>query len=70
MTANLGHVDRVVRLIVGLVLLALPFLGGGTVFAVTWIKYIVIAVGIVMLATAAMRICPLYAILGIRTCKL
>ena len=70
MTTNVGTVDRMLRVVVGIVLIALPFLGGSTLFAVTWVKYAAIAVGIVMLATAAMRFCPLYTILGIRTCKL
>lgn len=70
MTTNVGTVDRMLRVVVGIVLIALPFLGVSTLFAVTWVKYAAIAVGIVMLATAAMRFCPLYTILGIRTCKL
>lgn len=69
MTANMGNADRLIRVIVGLVLIAAALLSGMAVFEVTWIKYAAMIVGIVMLATSALRFCPLYTILGIRTCK-
>lgn len=65
MTINVGTVDRVLRGLLGIALLALPFLMGfgttGTVISVV--------VGLVMLATAAMRFCPAYTLLGIKTCR-
>lgn len=69
MTANMGKADRLIRLIAGLVLIALPLIGGMGVFGMTWINYVMIVAGIVMLATSTLRFCPLYTILGIRTCK-
>lgn len=69
MTTNMGSADRLIRLMVGLVLIAASLLSGMALFEVTWIKYAAVVVGIVMLVTSAMRFCPLYTILGIRTCK-
>jgi len=69
MIANMGSLDRVLRLAVGaaLILLAL-FSGAGLFSAVAW-KYGAVAVGAVMIATGALRFCPLYTLLGIRTCR-
>ncbi len=60
MKINEGTVDRVVRVIVGLVLLGLTFTG--TIGAWGYI-------GLIPLATGAVGICPLYSILGVNTCK-
>ncbi|RMG42609.1 MAG: DUF2892 domain-containing protein [Acidobacteria bacterium] len=62
MDKNVGTADRVARVIVGLVLLALVFVIEGPW---RWIGLI----GIVPLATAALGTCPLYTLLGIRTCQ-
>ena len=70
MTANIGSIDRIVRIILGIVLLAAPFLSGMALFESTTATVISVIVGIVMLATSSMRFCPLYRIFGIRTCKL
>lgn len=61
MKQNVGSVDRVIRIILGLALLAFYFLGEGSM---RWIGLI----GIIPLATAALGTCPLYSILGISTC--
>jgi hypothetical protein len=60
MSINMGPADRIIRAIVGIVLLALVFVGPQTAWG--WI-------GIVPLATAAVGNCPAYSILGIKTCK-
>ncbi len=61
---NVGNTDRMIRAVVGVVLLILAFssLGG----ALAWIAGII---GVVMLGTAALGTCPPYAMLGINTCK-
>lgn len=69
MTVNVGTVDRVLRAILGLVLLWLAFFSGYAAFAGGFLKYAAVVVGLVMLATAALRICPLYSIFGFKTCK-
>lgn len=60
MSTNMGSADRIIRAIVGIVLLALVFVGPQTPWG--WI-------GVVPLGTALMGVCPLYSILGIKTCK-
>lgn len=59
MKANVGGIDRILRIVVGLALVAWALLLGGPVWA--WI-------GLVPLATGAMGFCPLYPILGMNTC--
>jgi hypothetical protein len=59
MTKNMGMVDRALRAVVGVVLVALA--ATGTVGVWGWI-------GVVPLATAAIGWCPAYAPFGISTC--
>ena len=59
MTHNEGTVDRVVRIALGLGLLALVFVGPHT-----WLGL----VGIVPLVTGLVGFCPLYRLIGVRTC--
>lgn len=68
MPCNIGPADRAVRLAAGLVLLALTLL---TSFAAATpaLWWAALVVGIVLLATAGLRFCPLYALLGVRTCR-
>jgi len=58
MKLNVGGIDRIARIAVGLGLVAWAAMGG-PVWA--WI-------GIVPLGTGAMGFCPLYHILGMNTC--
>lgn len=58
---NEGTIDRVLRIIVGLVLLSLVFVGPMTPWG--W-------VGIVPLATGLIGSCPVYTILGLNTCPI
>jgi len=67
MTVNVGTLDRIARAALGVVLLYLAFFSGITLFDGA-AKYIAAIVGVVMLATAAMRSCPIYTIFGIKTC--
>jgi hypothetical protein len=64
MTVNVGMIDRVVRVVVGVALIAfaLGFLASGTGW--NWIGWI----GLVPLATGAVGSCPLYSMLGMSTC--
>jgi hypothetical protein len=64
MKTNVGALDRIVRIVLGLVLLAfaLGFLAPGTGY--NWLGWI----GVIPLATAAMGSCPLYSLLGLSTC--
>jgi hypothetical protein len=66
---NVGTIDRILRMVVGLVLLYLAFLSGLPAFAGGIMKYGAAVVGVVMLVVATIRICPLYSILGFKTCR-
>ena len=70
MTANLGTIDRVVRLVFGIVLLAAPFVSGFAIFESGAVTIISVLAGIVLVGTSAMKFCPLYRIIGVRTCTL
>ena len=63
MGANVGNIDRGLRVVLGIALLSLLFVLDGNA------RYIGL-VGIVPLATALFRFCPLYTVLGIRTCPM
>lgn len=61
MTVNEGKLDRAVRIVLGLVLIAMVFFGPQTPWG--W-------VGIVPLLTGLVGYCPLYSIFGINTCAM
>lgn len=63
MSTNVGSIDRVLRVVIGLALLAFAFFSG---HAYAWIGYL----GVVPLLTAALGNCPLYSILGLSTCPI
>lgn len=67
MTANVGTVDRLIRAIIGVALIALPFATTLTVGSPA-LMWGAILVGVVMLAVAITRVCPLYSIFGLKTC--
>lgn len=60
MTKNIGDIERIVRIVGGLVLIALA--ATGTVGVWGWL-------GLVPLATGLVGWCPPYSLLGINTCK-
>lgn len=60
MKANVGSIDRILRVLVGLALIGLTLTG--TIGLWGWL-------GVVPLATGLIGWCPPYALLGISTCK-
>ncbi len=60
MKANVGGIDRILRILVGIALIALVFVGPQTPWG--WI-------GLVPLVTALIGYCPAYSLLGLRTNK-
>ncbi len=60
MKANVGGIDRALRVLLGLALIVWAVLGG-PVWA--WI-------GVLPLATGLFSFCPLYPLLGLSTCPL
>lgn len=69
MTTNVGTIDRALRAVLGVVLLYLAFFSGLPLFAAPLLKFGAAVVGVVMLATSSMKMCPLYSIFGFKTCK-
>jgi hypothetical protein len=60
MKMNVGGIDRVLRILVGLALIAWAVLGG-PVWA--WI-------GVIFLGTGLIGFCPIYPLLGMNTCPM
>ncbi|MAZ85068.1 MAG: hypothetical protein CME90_15925 [Hoeflea sp.] len=69
MRINVGTVDRIFRAVLGLVLLYFAFLSGLPLFEGALFKYGAAIVGLVMLVVAMTRVCPVYSIFGIKTCR-
>ncbi|WP_374546200.1 DUF2892 domain-containing protein [Rhodoblastus sp.] len=59
MTANVGGVDRILRVLVGLALIACVFVGPQTPWG--WI-------GVIPLVTGLARFCPAYRLFGLSSC--
>lgn len=65
---NVGPIDRALRMCAGLLLTILPFFPSEAPLIAApgiW-KWVIVAIGIVMLVTAATRYCPAYSIIGVR----
>ncbi len=60
MPKNIGNIERIVRILVGLALIAIVFVGPQTNWG--WI-------GVVPLLTGLIGWCPPYQLLGINTCS-
>ncbi len=56
---NEHKVDRVVRIVIGLALLSIVFVGPQTMWGL---------IGVVPLATGLAGTCPVYSVIGFRTC--
>ena len=61
MKVNEGSIDRIVRIVAGLVLISLVFIGPQSPWG--WI-------GVIPLATGLIGWCPAYTLFGIDTCKM
>jgi ABC-type branched-subunit amino acid transport system permease subunit len=61
MTANVGGIDRILRIVAGLALIALA--ATGVVGAWGYL-------GVIVLATGVFRFCGAYTLLGINTCPM
>jgi len=60
MTRNLGQFDRIARLVLGALLIILAAMG--TIGAWGYL-------GVIFVGTAFLNFCPIYRILGIKTCS-
>ena len=61
---NVGSLDRIIRVVLGVALLAAFFIYPDAAYR--WLFLI----GIVPLATGLMSSCPIYSILGLSTCPM
>lgn len=59
MQTNVGGIDKIARIVVGLALLATMIVGPKTLWGL---------IGVVPLATALLNFCPAYTLLGVNTC--
>jgi hypothetical protein len=66
MTQNVGTIDRIARVLIGLALIAFAIPIGLPQTGWNWIGWI----GVVPLLTGLFGTCPLYSLLGISTCPL
>lgn len=65
MQANMGLIDRLARVVIGLVLIAYALKFGFSDTGWNWVGWI----GIVPILTALVGYCPAYSILGLNTCS-
>ena len=65
MTKNVGGLDRVLRVVIGLVLIAYAIPIGFHSTGWNWVGWI----GVIPLLTAFVGSCPLYSIVGVNTCS-
>jgi hypothetical protein len=66
MTANVGMIDRVIRIVVGILLIAFALRLGFPETGWNWIGWI----GVVPILTAIFGYCPAYSVVGLSTCPL
>mgnify|MGYP005828446343 CR=1 FL=1 len=62
MKANVGGMDKIVRIVLGVVLIAAGALGLGG------LPWWVAIIGLIPLGTALVGFCPLYTLIGVNTC--
>ncbi len=68
-SANVGNLDRALRLLVGIALMAAAFISASPYLSSPLMKWGAAAIGLVLVLTALFRFCPLYRLVGANTCK-
>ena len=63
--SNVGPIDRIIRLVVGALLVAAPFVTAWPLWTSALAFWASIVVGIVLVATSVFSFCPIYAALGL-----
>jgi len=69
MSANMGNIDRVIRLLIGIAAIALVLAGPLASGGWGWERIALAIVGVIMVLTSTVKFCPLYRVVGLRTCK-
>jgi hypothetical protein len=62
---NVGNIDRLLRIVIGVALLAAWFMMPGAGY-----RWVFVVLGVIAIGTALMKTCPLYSILGMNTCPM
>ncbi len=65
MRANIGSFDRLLRTVIGLLLIAFAIPIGFPITGWNWVGWI----GVIPILTAAFGACPAYSLLGLSTCS-
>lgn len=66
MSRNVGNIDRILRVILGIVLVGLGLYVSTTPLGAVGL-IVLIGAGLLMLITAAINFCPMYTVLNFRT---
>ena len=69
MLTNIGSLDRVLRIVLGLVLIIAAFLPALGLMANPFLQWGAVIVGVILIGTALIRFCPIYRLLGLSTRK-
>ena len=69
MSANVGSADRIVRFVVGILLIVAPFVTHFALWQSAVFHWGAVVVGVVLVLTALVRFCPLYRLIGANTCR-
>ena len=70
MTTNLGSIDRIVRLLIGVALIVAPLLNMPNIWANSTLAVASMGIGGVLILTSLFRFCPIYRDFGLSTDKL
>jgi len=65
MKQNMGYADRIVRIVIAVIIGILYYKGAITGTG----AYVLLAIGAIFLLTSLISFCPLYALIGIKTCQ-
>jgi len=65
--ANVGSADRIIRIVVGAILIAAPFLTNLAIWENQTLRILILVIGVVLLLTGLFKFCGMYKIFGIRT---
>jgi uncharacterized membrane protein len=68
-SANVGTVDRISRLVIGVILIAAPFIYNTELWTNPIARWGIPIVGVVLVLTAFVRYCPIYKVIGANTSR-
>jgi len=66
---NVGSTDRIVRIIIGILLIAAPYFTNFTFWDNQTLRILIQVIGGILILTGLFRFCGLYKIIGMNTSK-